>query len=195
MTATFLILVAFFLGSLPFSLWLGRLVLAKDIRDVGDGNPGAANVTRAGGYTWGAVAMLLDFFKGALPVGYAMFALELRGWPMVAVALGPVLGHVFSPFLGGRGGKGLATTVGIWAGMTLGEAALILGIFFALWELVLDVDGWAVMLGLGGLLAYLLLYDSSTLLLAVWVGNAPLLAWTHRADLRQRPHLRAWLRP
>lgn len=194
MPTALLILVAFLLGSLPFSPWLGRLVLAKDIRDVGDGNPGAANVTRAGGYGWGAVAVVLDFLKGALPVGYTMFGLGLAGWPMVGVALAPVFGHVFSPFLGGRGGKGLATTVGIWAGLTLGEAPLILGIFFALWELLLDVDGWAVMLGLGGLLAHLLLNHPSPLLLAVWVGNAALLAWTHRVDLRQRPHLRAWLR-
>ncbi|KPK05115.1 MAG: hypothetical protein AMJ56_16395, partial [Anaerolineae bacterium SG8_19] len=62
------IALAFLCGSLPLSVWLGRLVLGIDIRQFGDGNPGAANVWRAGGAKWGLTAVLLDFLKGAIPV-------------------------------------------------------------------------------------------------------------------------------
>lgn len=187
-------LLAFFSGSLPFSVWIGRWFLEKNIRNYGDGNPGATNVVKAGGLGWGALAVVLDFLKGAIPVGVASLGTGLGGWPMVATALAPVAGHAFSPFLGGRGGKALATTVGIWSGLTLYEGPLMLGIFFTLGELLLTVDGWAVMFGLLGLLAHLLLNHQDPLLLAVWVGNALLLAWTHKEDLGQRPSLRRWWR-
>lgn len=187
-------LLAFFSGSLPFSVWIGRYVLSKNIRRYGDGNPGATNVAKAGGIGWGAVAVLLDFLKGAVPVAAAYFGAGLDGWPMVLTAVAPVAGHAFSPFLGGRGGKALAATVGIWSGLTIGEAPLVLGIFLTIGELLLAVDGWAVLFGLLGLLAHLLLNHPDPLLLAVWGGNTLLLLWTHRADLAQRPRLRRWWR-
>jgi glycerol-3-phosphate acyltransferase PlsY len=186
--------LAFLSGSIPFSVWLGQWFLAENIRRYGDGNPGATNVAKAGGLGWGAVAAILDVLKGAIPVGAAYLGAGLRGWPMVATALAPVVGHVFSPFLGGRGGKGLATTIGIWSGLTAGEAPLMLGIFFAVGELLLTVDGWAVLFGLGGLLAHLLLNHPDPLLLGVWLGNTLLLAWTYREDLARRPGLRRWWR-
>ncbi len=185
-------LLAFFSGSLPFSLWIGRLFLDADIRRYGDGNPGATNVAKAGGLGWGAVAVVLDFLKGAVPVSAAAFGAGLQGWPLLLTAVAPVAGHAFSPILAGRGGKALATTVGIWAGLTLGEGPLLLGLFFTLGVLLLQPDGWAVLFGLGGLLAHLLLNHPDPLLLAVWAGNTLLLIWTHRQDLASRPRLRRW---
>lgn len=194
-TSQLLWVVASFLsGSLPFSLWIGHLILGKNIREYGDGNPGASNVARAGGLASGGLAVLLDFLKGALPVGAARFGAGVDGLAVVLVALAPVFGHAFSPILSGKGGKALATTVGIWSGLTIVEAPLILGLFFTLWELLLDVDGWAVMMGMAGLLAHLLLNHGDPLLLAVWVGNTALLAWTHRHDLSRLPGLRGWWR-
>lgn len=187
-------LLAFLAGALPFSTWIARGALGKEIREIADGNPGASNVARAGGPLWGALALVLDILKGAAPVAHFYFGSGWRGLPMVLVALAPAYGHAFSPFLGWRGGKALATTLGLWSGLTLGEAPLILGLFFILWELLLDVDGWAVMLGMGGLLAHLLLNHPHPLLIGVWWGNALLLAWTHRHDLRRRPALRGWWR-
>ena len=193
-TALLWIAGAFFSGALPFSLWIGRLALNDDIRSIGDGNPGATNVVKGAGWGWGAVAAALDFLKSAVPVGAAQFLTGLVGWPMVLIALAPPLGHAFSPFLRFRGGKAIGATLGVWTGLTLGEGPIILGLFFGLWELLLDVDGWAVMLGMAGLLGHLWLNHPDPLLLRVWVGNALLLAWTHRADLKQAPHLRGWWR-
>ena len=82
----------FFLGSLPFSVWIGQLALRKDIRQVGDHNPGATNVMRAGGFPWYSVALILDFTKGALPVGLATTIAGIEGWSLIPIAIAPPLG-------------------------------------------------------------------------------------------------------
>ena len=87
------LLFAFLAGAFPFSLWVGRLFLGRDIRTVGDANPGATNVLRAGGKGAAALALLLDFLKGALPVGIAHFQLGFTGWWLVVIAVLPILGH------------------------------------------------------------------------------------------------------
>jgi acyl phosphate:glycerol-3-phosphate acyltransferase len=190
MTTLFWIVVAFILGSLPFSVWVGRWALRKDVREYGDGNPGASNVFRAGGKGWGVVAVLLDGFKGAIPVGIANFGVGLEGWALTAVAIAPILGHAFSPFLRFRGGKALATTFGVWLGLTLWWGPTALGLGFAFWRWRLTVDGWAVLAGMLTLLAVLLLAGASPALLAAWLGNTLILAWKHREDLRQRVGIR-----
>lgn len=101
------VIAAFLCGSIPFSFWLGKLFLKVDVRQVGDGNPGAANVFKAGGKVVGILSLLLDVTKAALPVGLAYHNLAIRGVPMFFIAVAPILGHVFSPFLGLRVVKGL----------------------------------------------------------------------------------------
>lgn len=73
MTSTIYILIAFFAGSLPFSVWIGKAMLRKDVRQFGDGNPGSTNVYRAGGRAAWALALALDISKAAAPVGYCYF--------------------------------------------------------------------------------------------------------------------------
>ncbi|ADU95983.1 glycerol-3-phosphate 1-O-acyltransferase PlsY [Thermovibrio ammonificans] len=104
------ILLAFLLGSVPFGYVIGKLK-GVDVRKHGSGNIGATNVSRVLGKKWGAVVLLLDALKGALPV----LLLKLSGAPLhyqVLAGLAAVLGHCFSPFLGFRGGKGVATGLG-----------------------------------------------------------------------------------
>jgi glycerol-3-phosphate acyltransferase PlsY len=112
-------IISFFSGALPFSVWIGRWILKKDIRQYGDKNPGTANVFCAGGRIWGVVALLLDFLKGAIPVGLAYWKYDVEGWGLALIAIAPVLGHAYSPLLGFHGGKALATSFGIWTGLTL----------------------------------------------------------------------------
>lgn len=184
------VLLSFLLGALPLSVWLGRLALGVDIREFGDGNPGAANVWRAGGAGWGWLAILLDFFKGAIPVGLANFVFNVDGWWLTAVALAPILGHAFSPFLRFHGGKALAVTFGIWSGLSLWTVPITLGLLFAIWLYWLKPEGWSVMVGSFCLLIVLLFLPASSIWLAVWLGMALIFAWTHRTDLAQRPRLR-----
>ncbi|MGC9467010.1 MAG: glycerol-3-phosphate acyltransferase [Anaerolineae bacterium] len=187
-------LASFVSGAIPFSLLIGRLALRRDIRGYGDGNPGATNVLRAGSKAWALVAAFLDMLKGALPVALAYVVFDLRGFEIVPIALAPIVGHLYSPFLKGQGGKGVAVTGGIWIGLTFGIAAAIGTILMSLGYLVQSVAGWAVTLGLAGIGLYLAIWQPDPVLLTIWAGNTLLLLWRHREDLRHRPELRAWLR-
>ncbi len=185
--------LAFFSGAIPFSVLIGSLALDEDIRTYGDHNPGATNVIRAGGVKWGVIAILLDFFKAALPIGLAYWIADIDNWRMIPVGVAPVLGHAFSPFLKFRGGKAVASTFGIWAGLTLGEGPILLGIFLGFAYLLVSIDGWAVMLMFLGLGAHLALNHADPVLLGVWVANVAISAWKHGADLRKMPGLRPTL--
>jgi len=193
MNLVLFILIAFLCGSLPFSVWLGKIFLGVDVRHFGDNNPGAANVFRAGNRLVGLLSLILDVSKGAVPVGLAYFNLGFRGIPMYLIAIAPVLGHAFSPFLGFKGGKALSTALGVWIGLTVWKASLVGVIAVVIGIALFTPPGWAVMLAMAGILAALLIWMPDPLLLAVWVSVTLILAWTHRADLRQRPRLRPWL--
>lgn len=105
-----MVLLAFVVGSFPTGVLVAR-ARGIDLRKVGSGNVGASNVGRALGKRWGAFVLVVDAAKGALPVLMGR-ALALPPWPLAAVALAAVTGHVFSIFLRGRGGKGVATALG-----------------------------------------------------------------------------------
>ncbi len=193
MGTIFWALLGFLFGAIPFSVLIGRFALHTDIRLYGDGNPGAANAWRAGTWRVGVTALMLDYLKGALPVGFARLGFGLSGWGLVVVALAPVLGHAFSPFLGGRGGKALTVTFGIWSGLTLWEGPLLLGIFLGLLVILQSADAWSVALGMLAFLGYLLLRQADSLTLVVWGGNMSLLMWKHRREFRHPMRLRPWI--
>ena len=178
---------------MPFSVWLAKRFLHVDVRHFGDGNPGAANVFNAGSKMVGLLVLMLDVSKAAVPVGLAYFNLGIRGIPMFLIAIAPILGHVFSPFLGFQGGKAIATALGVWIGLTIWKASLA-GVAAALIGITLFTSpGWAIMFALGGILITLLLWMPDPLLLFVLAGEILILAWTHRTDLSHRPRVRPWL--
>lgn len=182
--------IGFLLGSIPFSVWLGRLALHEDIRQYGqDQNPGAANAWRAGKWKLGVPVLLLDFFKGALPVGIFHYAYRLTGWWLIPVALAPIFGHAFSPFLNFRGGKGLAVTFGIWTGLTLYEGPMVLGGLLGILIMLLSSNAWALMLGMLIFGIFLYLRGFGIFYGLIWVINFCLLYWKHRHELTQPPRL------
>jgi acyl phosphate:glycerol-3-phosphate acyltransferase len=193
MVPALFILIAFLCGSLPFSVWLGKIFLGLDVRHFGDGNPGAANAFRAGNKLVGLLTLILDISKAAVPVGLAYFNLGIRGVPMYLISIAPILGHVFSPFLGFRGGKAISTALGVWIGLTIWKASLV-GVIIAVIGIALFTPpGWAVMLASGGILIALLLWMPDPLLLLVLLSETLILAWTHRTDLSHWPRIRPWL--
>lgn len=126
-------LIAFSFGSIPFGVVLAKLKKV-DLRTVGSGNTGATNVGRALGRRWGLLCFVLDAAKGATPVilagvlagtlgepAGALAPSAASGW--LAVGVAAILGHVFSPFLNLKGGKGVATACGallaMWPLMTI----------------------------------------------------------------------------
>ena len=101
----------YLLGSVPFGLVLTRLAGLGDIRQIGSGNIGATNVLRTGRKGLALATLLLDGGKGAIAVGLA-WALWGSGLPMLLAGFAAVLGHNFPVWLGFKGGKGVATTIG-----------------------------------------------------------------------------------
>jgi glycerol-3-phosphate acyltransferase PlsY len=105
------LLAGYLCGSIPFGLILTRLAGAGDIRSIGSGNIGATNVLRTGRKGLAAATLILDALKGALPVWFA--GRYLGPEPMLAAALGAFVGHIAPIWLRFRGGKGVATYIGI----------------------------------------------------------------------------------
>ena len=104
-------IAGYLLGSIPFGLVLTRLAGLGDIRQIGSGNIGATNVLRTGRKGLALATLLLDGGKGAIAVGLAWAALGAGDAPLVA-GFAAVLGHNFPVWLGFKGGKGVATTIG-----------------------------------------------------------------------------------
>lgn len=113
-----LVAAGYLCGSIPFGVILGRLVLDVDVRKVGSGNIGATNVARAGGKKMGVAVLLLDAAKAIVPILVARRLLQgapgAEAW-VTAVAVAAFLGHLFPVWLGFKGGKGVATALGIFA--------------------------------------------------------------------------------
>lgn len=133
MAAAGFVIAAFLLGSLPFSAWLGKAWGGVDLREVGSRNPGATNLLRAVGKGPALVALLLDVTKGAVPVVLAR-AVEIGDVGVSLSAVAAILGHVLSPFLRMRGGKGVATSFG--ALLVLSPRATLVGLLVFLLAVV-----------------------------------------------------------
>lgn len=121
-----------------------------DLRDIGSGNPGAANVGRALGPRTGAVVALLDVAKGALPAA-AFGGVDHRAG--LVAGLAAVLGHVTSPLLRGRGGKGVATA----AGAIVGSHPLWAPVVLLVWLVVLAASRWIALASISAAVSVLLL--------------------------------------
>ena len=187
-------LAAFLCGSLPFSVWLSRLFYRLDPRDYGNGNPGAFNTFRTGKAWLGILVLFLDISKAVLPVGYAWRVLGLRGIPMAVIAIMPMLGHAFSPFLRFRGGKALACALGVWIGLggwSIASAAVLGAV---LGKAFFTNDGWGALTGLVFILPAIFIFQADKLLLVVWLLQAALLTYTLRKDLAKAPQFKPWLK-
>jgi len=143
---------------------------------------------------------LLDALReaGAIPVALAYWGLQIRGWELVPIAVAPLLGHAFSPWLKGHGGKAVATTFGIWAGLTGPVAPIVFGALLGTWFWALAPSGWALLAAFACLGLHLALSSAEPAFGAIWLANAALLAWKYRQDLAILPRLRvervaAWL--
>ncbi len=180
-----LVVLSFLSGAVPYSVILGKLFLNKDIRKYGDGNPGGANVWRASGPVFGLVAIALDFLKAYFPVYYAATASSLPQNALMAVAIAPVAGHAFSPFLRFRGGKAVASTYGIWFALYgLTDGLLVMALTSAFFVIIQTIDAWSVLMGMGALLVYLLLNNAETYLRLLCLMNLSIVAYKHRKDLK-----------
>ena len=126
-----LILGAYLLGSISFSLLIVRARRGVDVRDHGSGNAGASNVLRLTGPVPAIAVLLLDVAKGVVPVQMAR-ALDAPGALVGGAAVAVVVGHIFPVFHGFRGGKGVATVTGALGSLAFVPACLALGMFLVI---------------------------------------------------------------
>ena len=116
MTELSLIVFAYLLGSLSSAIIVCKLMGLPDPRTEGSNNPGATNVLRIGGKRAAAITLLGDSLKGFVPVAIAN-QMEVAAMPLAAVCLAAFLGHLYPVFFGFKGGKGVATAVGVQFGL------------------------------------------------------------------------------
>lgn len=177
------VLASYLLGAIPTSYWVVRALKGLDLRTVGSGNLGATNLYRQLGFRWAVPVGLFDALKGAIPVAFfgPWAGLGLGGSVLLGVVA--VLGHVFSVFVGFKGGKGVATGGGI----VLGIAPWAFLATLLVWAVVVRTTGFV---SLGSIIAAIVLPLFLWLLHptarpAVWFVAAlsALVVWLHRANI------------
>ena len=175
------IALAYLIGSIPFALLLTRRFGAIDLRRVGSGNLGAANVMRATGVTAGVLVMALDMTKGAASVWLA--ARDSSGAAIPAAAgFAAIVGHVYPMWLRFRGGKGVATACGVFAVLTPLAVPPALAVFVAVVWLTKYISLGSVVASIVlPPLAYAL--GSPAPAVAAASGAAALIVFRHRANV------------
>ncbi|GEL69612.1 MULTISPECIES: glycerol-3-phosphate 1-O-acyltransferase PlsY [Myxococcus] len=179
-----LVLLGYLAGSIPFGVLLTRWLRGVDVRKGGSGNIGATNVTRVAGKKLGAVVLLLDAIKGALPVVLAVRLLPDAPTVHVAVGLAAVLGHIYPVWLKLQGGKGVATALGVLL-VLVPQAALAGALAYVTVFAVSRVSSLgslaagATAVGTSALTARAVEYAGLSALLFA------LMLWTHRGNIRR----------
>ena len=173
------IVISYFLGSIPFGLILTKLFLKKDIREIGSGNIGATNVLRSGNKLIGYLTLVLDILKAIIPVIYIKFNHpEL----IYISSLSVFLGHVFPLWLKFKGGKGVATYVGI-----LFSINLIYGFIFCIsWLLTFFLSKYSSLSSLIASLTvpvYLFLVNGEQIIF--YIILFVLIFYTHRENIKR----------
>lgn len=121
----------YILGSLPFSIWITRLVKKVDVRDAGSGHATTTNTIRQAGFGWGALVFILDLTKGFIPT-YLAKEYSTEVWVIALTATCAVIGHCWTMFAGFRGGMGLATFGGSLLAVNLFAFFICLGLLLIL---------------------------------------------------------------
>ncbi len=184
------LLATYLLGSVPFSYILGKLIKGIDIRQYGSGNVGATNALRVLGTKYGVLALLLDALKGLAPIliARAIFP-EVTDLFLILVGLFAILGHIFTIFLRFKGGKGVATSAGVFA------ALLPVAVVFSLLVFIISVVLFRYV-SLGSILAALSLlvvtlirnirYEFAELELLIFVALIVIfIIFKHRSNIKR----------
>lgn len=192
------VILSFVSGSVPWSVILVRYISGKNIRDVGDGNPGAINAWKTSGTIVGMCAMVLEIAKSFIPVWLSMNHLsdpdDFLGHIQIFVLLiAPIIGHAWSPFLRFRGGKALAPMWGVWIAITNGYAFLAGLLFLGIMHLFQKNHAMTVTVCLIGFFVSLYPLFSNTYLLLFWPINLAIMIYKHRSEYSNGVEMRAWV--
>jgi glycerol-3-phosphate acyltransferase PlsY len=179
------LLLAYVIGSIPFGVVVGKLFYHVDVREHGSGNVGTTNVFRVLGKKAGVAVLVCDMLKGYIPAFIAAYFLRATNpWLVIFIAAAPVVGHMYSVFLKGRGGKGVATG----AGVVIALIPLAGGIIAVVWISLILITRYV---SLASLVATLLvpvfvfaLGDPLPYLIAAVLVTVGIF-WAHRGNIRR----------
>ena len=186
------VLAAYLLGSIPSSVWIGKIFYGIDVREHGSGNAGTTNTIRILGYKAGIPVFIIDALKGWFAVfltkivfGYFP-TIEMPEYMSFVAAVAVVLGHIFPVFAGFRGGKGVATLLGVGFGLIPIPALIALGIFMV----VLFSFGYVSLASITAavtlpFVTYFFVMPEHILLLLLTVAVAIFVPITHRQNIKR----------
>ncbi len=186
------ILVAYILGSIPTSVWIGKLFFNIDVRDHGSGNAGTTNTIRTLGYKAGIPVFIIDVLKGwfAIFISKLIFDsfpyINIPDYMLLIVAAAAVLGHIFPIFAEFRGGKGVATLLGIGFGLIPIPTLIALGIF----TVVLLLFGYVSLASITAtvtlpFVTYFFVMPDNFLFLILTIAVAIFVPITHRNNIKR----------
>jgi len=182
---TVMLLLAYLIGATPTSYLAGKLGRAIDLREHGSKNLGATNVYRVLGWPYAIPVALIDMAKGVVPIAILGPWSNGPGWFTVALGLAAVLGHMYSPYVRFRGGKGVATAAGVF----LALAPLAVLISLVIWGATLWLSGYVSVASLTVAVLFplwvWLTEPGETYTLWAAVVLALLLVYAHRANIRR----------
>jgi glycerol-3-phosphate acyltransferase PlsY len=187
------IVAGLLLGCLPFSYWVGTMLLKKDIRDYGDGNPGATNVWNAGGAIPYVLAVLLDAFKATVPIWLAQQISNITGWQLALVAIAPLIGNAFTPFLKFNGGTGVAVVYGAWLALIGWTGPVIMAASFGLFFIFVRETPWCVITGMFMLIAFLFFLQYPLHLVGACAGHTAVMWYKRRQHFTHWPRMQPWV--
>ena len=187
-----IVLVAYLLGSIPSSVWIGKIFYGIDVREHGSGNAGTTNTIRILGYKAGIPVFIIDALKGWLAVfltkiifGYFP-SMEMPEYMPIVSAVAVVLGHIFPVFAGFRGGKGVATLLGVGFGLIPIPALIALAIFMV----VLFSFGYVSLASIIAtitlpVVTYFFVMPDNIFLLLLTIAVAVFVPITHRQNIKR----------
>ena len=199
MPQTFIwIAIGFISGSIPWALVIGKLFLNRDIRIIGDGNPGAVNTWKLGGSSLGMFSVVIEICKSLIPVFIATLYLAqpsglLEHVGLSLVALAPIVGHGWSPFLRFRGGKTLAASWGSWIAITNGMAFPVALILLGTVHLLQRNHAITVTFCLVGFVIVFLAQQMYLYTALFGIANVLVVIYKHRTEYSDGILLRKWI--
>jgi acyl phosphate:glycerol-3-phosphate acyltransferase len=194
MTLLFVVLTAYLLGSIPTSVWVGRYFKGIDIREHGSKNAGATNTFRILGKRYGWLVLLTDIAKGTTAACLPFFLSQeaFSGYKdeflilQLVGGLSAVFGHVFPVFAQFRGGKGVATSLGIVIGINPPAAAVCLALFLLVFLTSRYVSLGAMISSLSfPIVSYFLIHNDTRIMIIFSIVLCTLVVWAHRTNIQR----------
>lgn len=178
-----LMIVAYILGSIPNALWIGKVFKGIDVREHGSKNTGSTNAARVLGAKLGILTLILDISKGAIPTLIATMLLD-SSISVILVGICAILGHSFSIFMKFKGGKAVATTVGVFIVLVPGAILLAAVIFFLVFGITRYVS-LSSMIGAISLPIWIILFYKNIPLTIFGMIIAILIIVRHKSNIQR----------